>query len=90
MLGSFARYFGERAAKPSRYMEKDWNMETYSRGGFSAFMTPGTLTSCGSTLSEPVGRIHWAGADIATVFPGYMDGAVRSGEQAAAEVLCLL
>ena len=90
VLGSFARYFGERAAKPCRYMEKDWTMETYSRGGFSAFMTPGTLTSYGSTLREPVGRIHWASADTATVNPGYMDGAVRSGEQAAAEVLSLL
>jgi monoamine oxidase len=34
-----------------------------------------------------VGRIHWAGAETATVWNGYMDGAVSSGERAAAEVL---
>jgi monoamine oxidase len=35
----------------------------------------------------PIGRIHWAGAETATVWTGYMDGAVQSGERAAAEVL---
>ncbi len=53
-------------------------------------MAPGTLTAYGSTLREPVGRIHWAGTETATVFAGYMDGAVRSGERAAAEVVELL
>ncbi len=37
-------------------------------------------------LRAPVGRIHWAGTETAEVFNGYMDGAVRSGERAAAEV----
>ena len=50
----------------------------------------GTLVSCGAALREPVGRIHWAGTETATAFIGYMDGAVRSGERAAAEVLALL
>jgi monoamine oxidase len=35
----------------------------------------------------PVDRIHWAGAETATVWSGYMDGAVQSGERAAAEVV---
>ena len=30
---------------------------------------------------------HWAGAETATVWNGYMDGAVRSGERAAREAL---
>jgi monoamine oxidase len=33
-----------------------------------------------------VGRIHWAGTETADYWQGYMDGAVRSGERAAAEV----
>jgi monoamine oxidase len=37
-----------------------------------------------------VGRIHWAGAETAEVSNGYMDGAVRSGRRAAAEVLANL
>jgi Flavin containing amine oxidoreductase len=35
-------------------------------------------------------RIHWAGTETATFWNGYMDGAVRSGERAAKEVLAAL
>ena len=40
--------------------------------------------------TAPCGRIHWAGADTATYWRGYMDGAVRSGERAAKEVVSAL
>ena len=45
------------------------------------------LTSYGTALRQPVGRIHWAGAERATEMHGLIEGAVRSGERAAAEVL---
>ena len=41
----------------------------------------------GAALTRPIGRIHWAGAETASVWAGYMDGAVRSGERAAGAVL---
>jgi monoamine oxidase len=41
----------------------------------------------GRTLSQPVGRIHWAGTETATRWMGYMDGAIQSGKRAAAEVM---
>jgi monoamine oxidase len=47
-------------------------------------------TGFGPALREPVGRIHWAGTECAAVGNGYMEGAVRSGEATAAEVLALL
>ena len=37
----------------------------------------------GPRLREPVGPIHWGGAETATIWNGYMDGAIRSGEAAA-------
>ncbi|MEU4703828.1 FAD-dependent oxidoreductase [Nonomuraea dietziae] len=37
-----------------------------------------------ATRSAPVGRIHWAGAETATGWDGYIEGAIRSGETAAA------
>ncbi|MEX0801691.1 MAG: flavin monoamine oxidase family protein [Dehalococcoidia bacterium] len=89
-LDCFARYFGPRAARPVEFIEQDWLREEYSRGCYGAVFPPGTLYSFGKALREPVGRIHWAGTETATVNPGYMDGAVRSGERAAAEVLALL
>ena len=48
---------------------------------------PGTLIAYGPALRAPVGRIHWAGTETSTYWNGYMDGAVRSGERAAREVL---
>jgi monoamine oxidase len=42
------------------------------------------------SLSAPIGRIHWAGAETAAVWNGYMDGAIRSGERAASEVLAAI
>ena len=37
--------------------------------------------------ASPSGRIHWAGTETSNYWNGYMDGAVRSGERAAGEVL---
>jgi monoamine oxidase len=48
------------------------------------------LTEYGPALRAPVGRIHWAGTETSEYWAGYMDGAVRSGERAAAEVLAAL
>ncbi len=90
VLGCFERYLGPRAGKPREYIERDWSAEEYSRGCYGAVFPAGTLVSCGRALREPVGRIHWAGTETATVFPGYMDGAVQSGERAAVELLALL
>jgi monoamine oxidase len=45
------------------------------------------LLDYGPALRDPCGRIHWAGTETSTIWAGYMDGAVRSGERAAAEVV---
>ena len=47
--------------------------------------SPGLLTAYGPALRAITGRIHWAGSETSTYWNGYMDGAVRSGERAAAE-----
>ena len=48
---------------------------------------PGLLTRYGSLLREPFGRVHWAGTETATISYGAIDGAIRSGERAAGEIL---
>jgi monoamine oxidase len=55
-----------------------------------SIMGTGTLTGFGPALREPVGALHWAGAERAVRWCGYMDGAVRSGEEAAAGVAAAL
>ena len=85
-----ADYFGPQAAQPFDYVEKYWAADEYSRGCYSGYMPPGIWTAYGRALSEPVGWLHWAGTETATVWNGYMDGAVQSGERAAAEVIQVL
>ena len=89
-VSCFVRYFGPRAADPVEYLERDWSAEEFSRGCYGAHFTPGVWGDFGSALTEPVGRIHWAGAECSPVWNGYMEGAVRSGEQTADDVLAAL
>jgi monoamine oxidase len=86
-LDCFARYFGAQARGAIGYVDMFWDNEPWSRGGPVSVAPPGLLTSYGEALREPVGRLHWAGTETSTYWTGYMDGAVRSGERVAAEVL---
>ncbi|MBB1156864.1 flavin monoamine oxidase family protein [Amycolatopsis dendrobii] len=87
VLDSFVRYLGPRAAEPTAYVEKDWSAEEFTRGCYGAHFAPGVWTSYGDVLRPPVGRIHWAGAEYAVEWNGYMEGAVRSGSAVAEEIL---
>ena len=87
VLDCFVRYFGPQAAEPVDFIEKDWMAEEFTRGCYGAHFAPGVWTSYGDVLREPVGRIHWAGAEYAVEWNGYMEGAVRSGRATADEVL---
>jgi monoamine oxidase len=87
VLDCFARLFGPRAARPDAYVERLWAEEEWTRGCYGCHMPTGAWTSYGPALREPIGPLHWAGAECATVWNGYMDGAVRSGQHTAREVL---
>lgn len=50
-------------------------------------LAPGVLDAVGHALREPVGNLHFAGTETAAEWKGYMEGAVRSGERAAKEVV---
>ncbi len=90
VLDDFTNYFGPKAAHPRQYFETNWASEEWTRGCPVAIPGPGTLVGYGPALRRPVGRIHWAGTETSTYWMGYMDGAVRSGERAAKEVLAEL
>ncbi|MGI8756399.1 MAG: flavin monoamine oxidase family protein [Acidimicrobiales bacterium] len=89
-VGCLVRYFGPQAADPVAFVERDWMAEEFSRGCYGAHFTPGVWTAYGPSLREPVGPIHWAGAECSPVWNGYMEGAVRSGESTADDVLARL
>lgn len=90
VLDDLARVFGEAAREPIATYEKAWLDDEWSRGCYVGIMSPGTWSTLGPALREPVGPIHWAGTETATAWNGYMDGAIRSGETAAAAVIAEL
>jgi len=87
VLDEVAKRFGARAGTPVDFVEREWSNEACARGCYMARMAPGVMTQFGRVLREPSGRLHWAGTETATVSHGTIDGAVRSGIRAAAEVL---
>jgi monoamine oxidase len=89
VLANLVGRFGEQAATPVAYLDQDWSVERYSGGGMLSHCPPGVLTEFGPAITEPCGRIHWAGTETSGVMHGWVDGAVRSGERAAKEVLQL-
>lgn len=87
VLACFERLFGPRASRPRDYAEQSWSEEEWSGGGPTSNFGPGGWTVCGPALREPAGRVHWAGTETATVWSGYMEGALEAGERVAAEVV---
>ncbi|MGY2028333.1 flavin monoamine oxidase family protein [Nocardia gipuzkoensis] len=87
VLGALVERFGRKAGSPVDYIEQDWSAERYSGGGMLSHAPTGVLTQFGHALREPCGRIHWAGTESSAVMCGWIDGAIRSGERAASEVL---
>ena len=83
-------WFGKPAQNVKAVYEKDWVADRWAIGCPGGVLPPGTLLDFGQALTAPVGKIHWAGTETSDYWAGYMDGAVRSGERSAAEVLAAL
>ncbi|MEI6446351.1 MAG: flavin monoamine oxidase family protein [Actinomycetes bacterium] len=79
--------FGPKVREPLAWTDRQWLEERWSQGGPVAYAGPGVLTRGRGALSDPLGRIHWAGTETSSQWAGYIDGAIRSGERAAAEIL---
>ncbi|HMX71502.1 MAG TPA: flavin monoamine oxidase family protein [Solirubrobacterales bacterium] len=86
VLDCLVRLFGPKAANPERFVDKAWAADEFARGCYGGYLPPGAWLMYGEGLRTPVGPLHWAGAETATVNAGYMDGAISSGIRAALEI----
>lgn len=82
----YERAFGPKARDVLLYDDHVWEHDAYTGGCYGAFMPPGLWTKHGHELRAPAGRVYFAGTELATVWNGYIDGAVSSGRRAAGEV----
>lgn len=82
----YARALGDEALQPLQFHDQDWGREQWIFSCVSA-IPPGFWTRHGKALRPPVGGLIWSGTETAEIWAGYMDGAVRSGHNAALQVL---
>ncbi|KPM39414.1 hypothetical protein AK830_g7172 [Neonectria ditissima] len=74
--------------EPINVIEMEWAKQPHFLGAPSPVMKPGVLSSVGSaTLRERFLNVHFVGTETSVVWKGYMDGAVRSGQRGADEVI---
>lgn len=90
VIGNLVHYFGQEAADPLEVLQRNWTEEQYTRGCYGGRFGTGLWTTVGPKLAEPYGLIHWAGAETAQKWNGYIDGAITSGRRAAREVVAAL
>lgn len=87
VIEMLVEHYGSDARNPLAYTDNDWTTEQWSGGCFGAYMPPGIFAKFGPALRNPVGPLHWAGTETSPEWTGYIEGAIRSGERAAQEVL---
>lgn len=95
MLAQIATMFGaaapggtESIPQPLQILEQEWVKEDWIEGAPNPIMALGALSQGGLVrIKEPFMNVHFVGTETADVWRGYMDGAVRSGERGAREII---
>ncbi len=90
VLDSLAHYYGDEARRPVVYYESDWGTEEWTRGAYAASFDLGGLVRYGADQRAAVGPLRFASSDLAGHGYQHVDGAVRMGREAAAEILAAL
>lgn len=83
----FGSEHAQEASNPAEIFEQDWSKEEFSKGCPCPVMPPNTLSRLSAELRKPFGVVHFVGTETAYEWKGYMDGALRSGERGASEVV---
>ena len=83
-LAEIARLYGDRALAPEASWVRMWGLDPWTQGYVAAWM-PGDLAATGPEHGSHQPPFYVAGSDHWVC--GYMEGAVRTGRAAAAEIL---
>ncbi len=82
--------YGPQARTPIDYADHCWGTEPFAPGGPHPATGPHATVSYGKALTEPHGRVHWAGTETAGEWAGTMNGAVLAGQRTAECIHTLL
>jgi len=87
LLKAYANIFGEKALTPLMYIDYSFTNNPWIGGAYSGNFKNGIYSKYGAHLTKPSGNIHWAGTETSSLFKGFMEGALLSGERVAKEIL---
>ena len=87
VLDDLIAYWGPEAGEPQELILQNWNQEDWSSGAFTSFVTPGAWTTYGQGWQQSHGRVHWAGTEASSRWPGYFEGAIEAGIQASIKAM---
>lgn len=62
-----------------------WQASPWVEGGYSAY-APGQVVPFWTAFHKPFGRLYFAGEHSDDLLPGFMEGAIRSGQRAAKQI----
>lgn len=79
-------YPGTSAAYTGRAYEDHWALDPWVMGAYSYYKV-GQASSYGELAAASEGRIHFAGEHTSIEHQGFLEGAVRTGERAARQLL---
>ncbi|KAJ6087745.1 hypothetical protein N7467_006659 [Penicillium canescens] len=84
--------FGQiQITDPINVLEFEWTKQEFFHGVPCPASPPGLLSSIdGTAIREPFGNVHFVGTETALEWKGYMEGAVRSGDRGAEEIVAVL
>ncbi len=87
VFAQLGRLFGPPAADPDRYYERDWSVDPYTNDEVVWLDDPVPYGHPLFAQPQLGGRLLWAGTETDSAGAGHMEGAVRSGRRAAAQVI---
>ena len=90
VLRQLADLYGAQANEPIDYVDHCWGTDTFAPGGPNPAAPPYASTTYARALTEPHGRVEWAGTETAGEWAGCMNGAVLTGQRAAERIIARL
>jgi monoamine oxidase len=82
--------YGPQAQAPIDYIDHCWGTEPFAPGGPNPAVAPYASVTYARFLTEPHGRVEWAGTETAGEWAGCMNGAVLTGQRAAERIAARL
>ncbi len=90
VAAELAAALGTEAEAPSSVVVRDWVNDAWSDGAYSDVITDLDAIDAETVLLEGLPRLRFACSELSPSFPGYVEGAIVAGREAARAVAAAL